>query len=316
MNDLIEAIRAKRALLFVGAGVSANLGIPSWSELSSQMATQLGLDPEEYRKLGDDQTLAEYFALKSGSLDALTRWMDQKWHRGAASKVRRSRIHRLIVDLGFPVIYTTNYDRYLELAHEAQGRPCTTVTTIAELANASAVHPQIVKLHGDLKNSPMVLTESSHFERLTLDSALDLKLQADLLSRTTLFIGYSVSDISIRYLLFRLHKLWLNAPSHAVRPGAYVFLGQRNIVQETVLASWGITPLVSGADHAGQGLQGLLSDLIRQRDTKTRRRAKRKTPKPMLANHQTTEKRRASKDEQYEHFPVRVMQSRRQQSAR
>ena len=34
--ELVTALRTGNALLFVGAGVSMNLGIPSWSELTAR----------------------------------------------------------------------------------------------------------------------------------------------------------------------------------------------------------------------------------------------------------------------------------------
>src|SRR6476469_7715835 len=111
MQELVKAVRDRTALLFVGAGVSMNLGTPSWRELSAHIAGRLGYDPDEFARLGDDQTLAVFYALQTGSIGPLRSWMDVEWHRDAAEKVRNSEIHRLIVRLGFPVIYTTNYDR-------------------------------------------------------------------------------------------------------------------------------------------------------------------------------------------------------------
>ena len=49
MEELANAIRNKSALLFVGAGVSMNLGIPSWEQLTAHMAELLGFDPKELR---------------------------------------------------------------------------------------------------------------------------------------------------------------------------------------------------------------------------------------------------------------------------
>jgi hypothetical protein len=215
-----------------------NLGVPSWGELTAPVAGRLGADPAEFTRLGDYQTLAEFYAVEAGSLDALRTWMDEEWQRGAAEKVRGSDIHRLIVELGFPVIYTTNYDRYLELAHEAAGAPYAKVSTIAGVARARPGVTQIVKYHGDFEDGgSIVLTESSHFRRLSLEGPLDLKLRADLIGRVALFVGYSVSDVGVRYLLYRLHKLWEETPHAADRPKAYVFLGQPNPVQARVLSS-------------------------------------------------------------------------------
>jgi hypothetical protein len=264
VQELIDAIRARRALLFVGAGVSMNLGIPSWRELTGHIAAALGYDPDEFRALGDDHTLAEFYALQTGSIGPLRSWMDVEWHRDAAEKVRRSAIHRLIVRLGFPVIYTTNYDRYLELAHEAHGAKYTKIANIGAMAQAEPGVTQIVKFHGDFEDDgSVVLTESSYFERLGLDGPLDLRLRADLLGRVALFIGYSVSDVSIRYLLYRLHKLWQGSTYESARPRVYVFLGRSNPVQARVLASWGIVPVFSESSDIGEGLKQFLEDLVK-----------------------------------------------------
>ena len=264
MQELVNAIRTRTALLFVGAGVSMNLGVPSWRELTAHIAQLLGHDPAEFGALGDDQTLAEYYALHTGSIGPLRSWMDVEWHRDAAEKLKRSEIHRLIVKLGFPVIYTTNYDRYLELAHEVHGARYTKVANIGGMAAAEPGVTQIVKFHGDFEDDgSVVLTESSHFDRLTLDGPLDLKLRADLLGRVALFIGYSLSDVSIRYLLYRLHKLWEGSSYAQARPRTYVFLGRPNPVQARVLSSWGIVPLFSEGDDVGEGLKQLLEGLAR-----------------------------------------------------
>jgi hypothetical protein len=262
VHELANAIREKKALLFVGAGVSMNLGVPSWAELTAHMAEALGFDPTEFARLGDPQTLAEFYILQTGSIGPLRSWMDVKWHRDAVEKVRHSEIHRLIVELGFPVIYTTNYDRYLELAHEAHGVPYAKIANLGEMTGAPPGVAQIVKFHGDFEDDgSIVLTESSHFERLQLEGPLDLKLRSDILGRVALFIGYSVSDVSVRYLIYRLHKLWSGSAYAQGRPPAYVYLGRHNPVQARVLSSWGIVPLVTELEDIGDGLKQLLESL-------------------------------------------------------
>ncbi|MBY0513538.1 MAG: hypothetical protein K2P78_06460, partial [Gemmataceae bacterium] len=87
---------------------------------------------------------------------------------------------------------------------------------------------------------------------------------ADLLGRVALFIGYSVSDVSVRYLLYRLHRLWQGSAYEQARPRAFVFLGRSNPVQARVLSSWGIVPLFSESDDLGEGLRLLLERLARE----------------------------------------------------
>ncbi|MBN9121175.1 MAG: SIR2 family protein [Planctomycetes bacterium] len=262
VKELAKAIRAKNAMLFVGAGVSMNLGTPSWAELTAHMAERLGIAPDEFARLGDPQTLAEYYALETGSLGPLRSWMDVAWHRDAVERVRASDIHRLIVELGFPVIYTTNYDRYLELAHEAHGAPYTKIADIGAMTRTVPGATQIVKFHGDFEDDrSIVLTESSHFERLSLEGPLDLKLRADLIGRVALFIGYSVSDVGVRYLIYRLHRMWSGSAAAQARPPAYVFLGRPNPVQARVLSSWGIVPVFAEGEDIGEGLKQFLEEL-------------------------------------------------------
>jgi len=263
-TDLAQSIRNQRAILFVGAGVSKNVGVPTTEEMVDEIAKQLGHDPESFRSLGDHRTLAEYYHLTKGTLGQLRSWMDVTWHRPEVD-VRDSEIHRLIVELSFPLIYTTNYDRWLEKAYDAHGRLYTKIANVGDLLEARPGITQIIKFHGDFDDdASLVLTESSFFERLDFESALDIKLKSDALGRPVLFIGYSLSDINIRYLVFKLQRLWESSSFTSLRPKSYVFLRSSNPVQERVLRARGIEPIVSRAESPGEGLKQFLSDLLEE----------------------------------------------------
>jgi hypothetical protein len=261
-DDLVDAIRRRRAILFVGAGVSKNVGVPTTGEIVNEIARQLGYDPQEFHRLADQRTLAEFYQLTKGTLGPLRSWMDVTWHRQDVN-VRDSEIHRLIVELSFPIIYTTNYDRWLERAFEAYGREYIKITNVGDLLKAREGVTQIVKYHGDFDDDASItLTESSFFERLDFGSALDLKLQSDVLGRPVLFIGYSMSDINIRYLVYKLQRLWESSKLSQLRPKSYVFLSGSNPVQERVLRRRGIEPIVSECEHPGEGLAQFLLGLL------------------------------------------------------
>jgi hypothetical protein len=123
-----------------------------------------------------------------------------------------------------------------------------------------AVH--IVKLHGDLTvPSGMVFTETSYFERLSFESPLDVKLRADALGKSLLFIGYSLADINIRYLMFRLQRQWENEPELELRPKSYVFLARPNPVQSDVLKARGVEAIVAETTDDTQSLAAFLTGL-------------------------------------------------------
>src|SRR5205809_877626 len=113
IEPLVSALRDRQVLLFAGAGASRSLGLPSWGELVAEMARQLGYDSSVFEGHGDYLELAEYYRLTQTSIGTLRSWMDRTWHRDE-SRVDSSRIHNAIVDLNFPTIYTTNFDRWLE----------------------------------------------------------------------------------------------------------------------------------------------------------------------------------------------------------
>ncbi|PGX34584.1 Sir2 family NAD-dependent protein deacetylase [Priestia megaterium] len=266
MKDLVKAIRDKKVILFVGAGVSASLGLPTFSQLIDHIAEQLGYDAEIFNQLGngDYLSLAEYYTNEKGSIGELRSWMDVNWHKDSIN-IEESVIHKKIVDLEFPIIYTTNYDRWIEKAYDLHGIHYTKIKNVGDIRNIEEGKTQIIKFHGDFDDDQsIVLTESSYFERLNFESPLDIKLRSDILGKSILFIGYSLNDINIKYLLYRLSKIWGASPHSDLQPKSYVFLNQPNPIKEKILAKRGIKTLISKEDDPQKGLELFLNNLIDQ----------------------------------------------------
>jgi SIR2-like domain len=259
-DDLARSVRERRAILFAGAGLSMCVGLPSWRMLIEHMTEELKLDP----KCVEDtnyQTLAEYYRLKQGSIGTLRSWMDRNWNV-PEEQVRASVIHRLIVELDFPIIYTTNYDRNLEVAFQIYQKNFVKVANAKDIAKIEENVTQIVKYHGDFDDdNSLVLAETDYFKRLAFDSPLDIKFRADALGRTILFIGYSMSDTNIRLLLHRLWETWARSGHQQERPQSYAFTTRRDEVQEAVLGRWGISALTSPDDDPQEGLRHFLQEL-------------------------------------------------------
>jgi hypothetical protein len=261
VDQLREAYKSRRILLFVGAGVSMSLGLPSWRELIGHMAEELDYDPEIFKTYGSDLTLAEFHRIKTGTIGPLRSWMDRAWHSDYVD-IKNSRVHQLIVQAGLDLIYTTNYDRWLEFAFDHYSVPYTKVAKAGDLLHVSPEKTQIVKFHGDFDDdASIVLDESSYFRRLQFETPLDIKLRSDLLGRSVVFIGYSLNDINIRYLLFRLANLWNGSSVAAAQPKSYLFSHRPNPIQEAVLKQWNIEMISSNIDQPESALIGFLEDL-------------------------------------------------------
>jgi hypothetical protein len=258
-DELVEAVRARRSILFAGAGVSMAVGLPSWRQLIDHMRSELGLDADEGN--GEYQVLAEFYRLQQGNIGALRSWMDRTWSVSEA-KVAKSRIHELLVALDFPILYTTNYDNNLEVAYRHFGRDFMKIVSARDLTRATDGCTQIVKFHGDFEDDrSLVLAETDYFDRLEFDSPLDIKFRADTLGRTLLFVGYSMSDLNIRLLLHKLRRTWEQSGRAQDRPPLFVFVSRPDRVRDAVLEHWGISVLANDETTPEKGLLAFLEQL-------------------------------------------------------
>lgn len=263
LDVLAQDIRDRKVILFAGAGLSRPLGLPTWEELIRHMAKELGFDPDVLVGPGADYLqVAEFYKVRKGTIGALRSWMDKNWNVDE-DKLRASKVHKQIVDLGFPLIYTTNYDNNIERAFEIHGKEFSKVSAVFDLTDTGVDRTEIIKFHGDFSDdNSLVITETDYFERLEFESPLDLRLRSDVLSRSILFIGYSLKDLNLRLLLYKLKKTWEGTVYADRRPPAYIFLTRPDPVQEEVLKSRGILPIVSNALYIDDALPCFFHSLM------------------------------------------------------
>jgi hypothetical protein len=260
--QLIDDYKKGKILLFVGAGVSANLGLPTWGKLIEQLAGELGYDPDIFNTYGNYLALAEYYKIKKGNIGSLRSWMDREWHDPRID-VAKSEIHEYISKGNFPIVYTTNYDNWIEKAYDFHK---VTYNKIIKVSDISESHPnqrEVIKLHGDFSDDDsIVLSETSYYQRLQFETPLDIKLRSDVLGKSALFIGYSLQDINIRHLFYKLSNLWDNYGGGFVKPQSYLFSSKCNPIQEEVVKKWGIQTINSEIDNPGDALCDFLYKLV------------------------------------------------------
>lgn len=238
------------------------LGLPSWTQLIDHIATELNFDPDVFKTFGDHRALAEFYCVSKGHIGPLRSWMDREWHSDSID-ISASKVHKIIAGANLDLIYTTNYDRWLERAFEHYGKPYVKIAGVGDLATMQNDTPQIVKFHGDFDNDDsLVLTESSYFQRLDFESPLDIKFRSDVLGRTVLFIGYGLQDINIRYLFYRLANIWRESSYGVAQPTSFIFSPRPNAIQEKVLAQWNIEMISSDMTDPQEGLTEFLQSVF------------------------------------------------------
>lgn len=248
MNDYDEvkdALAKGELMLFAGAGVSMNLGLPSWSGLIDKMAGDIGFDPHLFQRMGKFPSLAEYYEIEKGGRIEIVEWMKREWNSSKITTID-SDIHNSIVEGNFPRIYTTNYDHWLEKSFEERGKNCSKVVDVRDLPKLANSCPNVIKFHGDLAvPESMVLTETDYAKRMSLESSLDIQFRSDILQRGVLFLGYSLADQNLRYILHKLSQLRGVFDSDVSKfPQSYLFTGRVNHVEERLLRQWGVRVIV------------------------------------------------------------------------
>lgn len=264
ISELAQKIVQQNVILFVGAGVSRNLGLPMLNDIVDHVAEQLGYDPAVFATYADAPALIEYYYLQQPSARGeLRSWMDAQFHPPHID-ISQSNIHHLIVSLGFIQIYTTNYDRWLEKSFKTfSNQKVAVIRGVADLATNSRADVEIVKFHGDLfEDDSIVLSQSSYLERFGFEHPLDIKFRSDTLGKTLLFIGYSLSDVNILHLLYKLKRLWGVESYRNFKPQSYVFDATPNPVRHAVWDHLDVTPIESEIEEPGNALETFLTSLL------------------------------------------------------
>lgn len=245
IKKLAGLIKEKRVLLFLGAGISASIGFPSWNRMIMELGEQEGYDSRLFEVYGDKLTLAEF--INRDTEEKTYQFLENRFqlNEEMEEKLKTSEIYRILYELDFPVIYTTNYDNLIETYYGMQKHKYNKVSRIEDNENNKPDSTRIMKFHGDIGvEENIVLTESQYFKRMDFQNFMDIQLQADLTQYHVLFLGYGISDVNIKLLLYNAAQRW---GTYKKRKNSYVFTATPNAVQKAVFEKNGIIS-ISAAD--------------------------------------------------------------------
>jgi CheY-like chemotaxis protein len=212
LRELANAISRGDAVFFVGAGLSAGAGLPTWTQLVDGMRAEL--TPHEPSE-ANPMLVAQFYRNQHGDHKLFT--FLRKALR--TSKAHPTTAHRAMASLPVRVFYTTNYDDLLETTLKENGRDFHVIANDQEVSLWDEKDEvQVVKLHGDLDNAKsIVLTEEDYVRFMYENKAIQRKLIDTFSFRTVIFVGYSLSDPNISLIYNNLlHEL-----GHLKRP-AYI----------------------------------------------------------------------------------------------
>jgi len=249
--ELLDLLKEKKVIPFIGAGFSEGCGCPTGRSLTQHLLNHFQLN--DHISSNDDMDLlrlAEYLKIvRGGDMSELLHEVHCILHEDIVD-ISQSQPHLLLAQLGVPIIYTTNYDHLIERSFDHLSIPYQTVVSTKDIIRTAGSNTaQIVKFHGSLEQEEsIVLTESDYYERLEFVTPIDIKLRADALGKSLLFMGYSFSDFNVRYLWFKLRNMMKGINKSDV-PQSFILLFRQDLITTTLLTHMGIIPIDLSAYH-------------------------------------------------------------------
>ncbi|MDP7701324.1 SIR2 family protein [Mycobacterium sp. TY815] len=191
-QSLAEEARAGRLVLFIGAGVSCDAGVPGWQALLDNLRSRTSLDDERdaIHKL-DLRDQAALIAKELGGREELLTKIRKTIHRHK----RIGLTHALLASLGVQQAVTTNYDQLYERACSYRTSDIDSCMTVLPYGRVQRDRPWLLKLHGCIEQPDHIVITRSDYLRLARErSALFGIVQALLVTKHLLFVGYSLTD--------------------------------------------------------------------------------------------------------------------------
>lgn len=229
-DELARKARQGDLVVFLGAGVSQAAGLPNWGKLLADLAA-------ERAHIEDDEERRAFEAL--GELDRaalIQRRNPADMSLGTAvaallkKRGRRHALgHALLASLPVEEVITTNYDDLFERASAAVGRPC----TVLPGGVVARGRRWLLKMHGCVtRPDSIVLTREDYLKFQENRTALAGIVQALLLTRHMLFVGFSFTDDNFHRIAHAVRQSLAQVPRPEARFGSTLVVGTNPLAEE------------------------------------------------------------------------------------
>jgi hypothetical protein len=173
-QGLVRDCVADNCVLYVGAGLSARAGMPTWQPFVGgllEWATGQGIVDDEFAvslraglEQGEVDSVADSVvssALEASRSDDLNEYLKEVFIRSSPTLPRT---HRVLADIGFSAVLTTNFDNLLEEAHRGSMMKVYTPIDAEALLDALPQKERfILNLYGTLDRPATVLVAPAQY---------------------------------------------------------------------------------------------------------------------------------------------------------
>jgi len=197
LDQIAQKLHKRELILFVGSGMSAGC-YPTWRDLLKELiATHLSGDDqaeaEEMLKANQYLNAAGVIQLKIGN--DLQKRLAQRFEKKPCPEVEAR--YRLLDNLPFRAIFTTNYDHFLNTVADRAW------VTQAEQLGEVLDKGRILKLHGDATRPETMVLTAFDYAAAKFSPKLTQWMETAAASKSFLFVGYSMEDEDVLLWLER-----------------------------------------------------------------------------------------------------------------
>lgn len=224
--DIIEKIAKRKAILFLGSGVSANSlskdgtkRPPTWEGFLKKIKLELK-EPDIIKYTDKLLKEKDYLTACEILFDSVGKDRFEKIARDEflTPQYKPHKIHENILKLDTRIVITPNVDKIYEVY--AQSETCGTILVKkyydSDLANKIKSDERIIlKIHGSLdESSKMIFTRSQYTSARYEQAAFYKLLEALAITYTFVFIGCGFSDPDIQLILENYSFNFPKSPCH------------------------------------------------------------------------------------------------------
>ena len=195
---LLNASQNNALTFFVGAGVSALSGAPTWKALIHAISDKLGRTRKDEYSSDENLQIPQMFYYSLGeNKEEYYRFVKEQLY---SASLLPNTIHREMLNLNPVSFITTNYDTLLE---DAAVQYCQSFKVVSQDEDVPTIFGDrfILKLHGDFKHNNFVLKEEDYLNYSENYKLIETLVKSIFSTNTVVFIGYSLNDYNIKLIL-------------------------------------------------------------------------------------------------------------------
>ncbi len=193
-----NAINTKKLVIFAGAGISIDAGVPSWGKLIEEIKSDLDLPKNE----SDYLKIPQIYYNERQEKEYIEKIRDVLGHK----KLKHNEIHEEIFQLNPEHILTTNFEDLLEQVINKKSLPFSIVKQDTDLPYSHNTK-LLVKIHGDLDNTNFVLKEDDYLNYSHNHPLIEAFIKSIFATKVVLFIGYSYNDYNLKQIIQNVRNI-------------------------------------------------------------------------------------------------------------